>query len=182
MNPVSKLESIRDGVTDALRNAPEFAALSTMDGLGGVVVEAGIPQSIFIAKAKGDLATALSMALNKCGLSVVISVLGGRDDGSQSIQCYLDKVRIVISISELVTVNQDSTLGGTGLGGMYIAEKIVATLKELDLGIEGVSLLVPDDSRETIEDATDASDLAGGYYCLNVYFKTRALLDPRATS
>ena len=169
--PISVLESKRDAIVLALQKVPEFNLLTQWNQDGSAFSSSIIP------KQKGDFTSALEEALNRTGLSITVAITGADEAGSQSIRAYLQNVGILISIAEFVTQNQDVVNGGTGMGALYLAERVLAGLNLLE--IEGDKFVIVPREKNCIEDVTDAKSMAAGYYLINVHFTTKATVPVR---
>lgn len=184
MSAVSTIEGIRDAIVTQLRYFPDFAALTsfTADNPPQVALdEQGIPKSSIVSRQKGDLASAMQEAIARCGVAVVVMITDFTDDDSQSIQAFFKNIEIVILVSENVVQNQDTDHGGSGLGAMFLCERIVAALKLFVPVLSGAGYpLLP--KQPTSSDVSTPPDIDAGYYHRAVYFTTMASTAQRAAA
>lgn len=177
-NPISVLESLRSFIVNALIAVPEFQPLTQWAEDTSTTPQTdadGNPISAILAMKKGDLLAAAQNALNRCGLSVAVLITSFFDDDSQSVQPQFNPVEITVEIAEQVANNQ---AGGTGLSALYVAERVVANLKELLVtGVDGCTAALQ--VAGPFQDTTSPEESAAGYCYFTGTFKTRAVAQQR---
>jgi len=118
----SKLEALRDAVTEHLSGRARI-------GRAGVTV---------LSRKVANLQAQIEEQLGRLGICAVVLVPGADGNARQSIQGYLDPVRVVVRCVE------DTLLNRTGIGAMELAEEVYAALVHWQPPVAGAALLSPE--------------------------------------
>jgi hypothetical protein len=176
-NPVSERGTVRDAIVAYLQN-PEL-----LPNLAPLTPGGDTPSSI-IPWLKGDVESLSEAMVAANGVAVIVIVSSGREKKAQQIEATLE-CPVVILITENVTENQNTAAGGTGLSADYIAEQVLAALK--DWQVPGTNyLVVPSPDAETIVDGTPVRSLfvkeaQSAFYTQIVNLHTRVDIPARTT-
>jgi len=173
-NPVSERSVVRDAIVAQLQNAancPNLAPLSP-DGQASSIIGWG----------QGDLEVLNDAMVASLGVGVLVDVSSGKELGAQEAMPTLD-CPVTVLITEHVTINRGT--GGSGLPADYIAEQILAALKNWQVpGTNYVIYCV--ESAETIVNGTPlknyfSKDLESAYFTQIVNLKVRVAVPARTT-
>jgi hypothetical protein len=176
MNPKSQRGIVRDAIVSYLQDAdllPNLAALTP----------GGDSPSAIIGWGQGDLEILNDTKVAALGILVLVICSSGKDDGAQSIAPLLE-CPVTILITENVTINQDTASGGTGLPADYVAEQVLAALKNWE--VPGANYLLYAEDGETITDGTPlknffSPDAESAYFTQIINLKTRVAIAQRTT-
>lgn len=178
--PVSERSKVRDAIVAILQdpvNCPNLAPLTTLKP------DNSIATTSIIGWQAGDIGSLTDSMIAANGIVVIVMVSSGKEMNAEQNAPTLD-TPVTILITEQVEQNRGP--GGSGLPADYVAEQVLAQLKNWQVPESGYLIIVPENAT-TIADGSPlrnlfTKDAESPFFTQIVNLATRTSIEPRLNS